>query len=108
MPSSNAMLDRYMPEFDVASRHEIVVAAPIDRVYAAVKEADFNSGWIVRALVALRTLPARIAGRKKPAPAPHAPGLLRSGFTLLEEDAPNEFVLGVAGRFWTPAADLRR
>ena len=81
-----------MPDFDFQSRHDILVPAPRSIVAEAVEAYRLDSSPVVRLLFRLRGLGA-------------SPGSLRSlltkgGFTVLGETPGQEFVLGVAGRFW--------
>lgn len=70
----------------------------------ALATADLGSPWIVRLLLGLRSLPA-IFRRRTPAPVGgRSRGVLGVGFTVLAE-TPDEVVLGLQGRFWTPLGD---
>jgi hypothetical protein len=109
------LLDDFLPEFDVRTRHVIRVAASQEHVYACLRTADFNHWGLTRALYALRTLPA----------LPNAPvetwrrfmkelqrqhfkleDLLANGFTVLGEESGEELVLGTVGRFWRARGQL--
>jgi hypothetical protein len=80
-----------------------VGAAP-ERAWTRVRHGDLGDVPLVRALFALRTLPARLAG--------HAPGPERlriddmvstpaePGFTVLADDPPREVVVGAIGAVW--------
>lgn len=104
-----SLIEGWMAEFDFHERHDVHVAAPAERTYAAVRQMDLRSSWLVRGLFALRSLPAYLAGgRGERALGTTMDTLLRSGFVLLQEDAPREIVLGLAGRFWTPAGGVVR
>jgi Protein of unknown function (DUF2867) len=105
------LIDTHLPHADFAERHALRVHAPPQRAYAAARRLDLGGSPLVRTLFALRSLPALFAGK----PARGAKGLgttmdrlLRNGFVLLDERAPHEFVLGLAGRFWTPAGGIER
>ncbi|HEX8390934.1 MAG TPA: hypothetical protein VF665_01150 [Longimicrobium sp.] len=105
------LIDDFLPKADFSERHAVRTSASPAQAYAAVRRLDMSGSWIIRALFALRSLPGRLAGRKARGEAPlgtRMDGLLRGGFVLLAEDAPREIVLGLTGRFWKPAGDLRR
>ncbi|GAC1392337.1 MAG: hypothetical protein NVSMB31_10340 [Vulcanimicrobiaceae bacterium] len=103
------LLDRFMPECDVASRHELFVAADRERVYESIMHADFRNSWIIRTLLAIRSLPARLtSAHKHTAGLPLSVGAMAgSGFVILGESPPDELVIGIAGRPWKPAGELR-
>lgn len=85
------LIDRLMPHCDFVERHATVARATPERIYAAIRRADFASHPIVRALVAMR-------------------GIRRSSiydmFCVLADDPPRELVLGVQGPFWRPDCKL--
>lgn len=105
-------IDEFLPSPEVVSRHSIRVAAPPERVLAAVRTADFGEPWVVRLLMGLRMVPVAVAhpretwrrfGRSsRPRAAEHSLG---PRFTVLA-DRPDELVLGLQGRFWTATGGL--
>jgi hypothetical protein len=119
------LLERWMPEYDVAARYSMRIAAPPARVYEALLAADFRRPGLVRALMGVRLIPSFLRApaatwrgmRRRRLPAPqstvHPPSssrgsltnLTHSGFVLLEESPPREIVLGITGRFWKPTAE---
>src|SRR5689334_5474162 len=79
------LVDEVMPVYQVASRHSRVVRAPAATVYAEIRRVEFGQAPLVRGLVALRGLPARLL-RRGQATAPRGPGQgLPPGFVLLAE-----------------------
>ncbi|MBA3887451.1 MAG: hypothetical protein H0X67_17220 [Acidobacteria bacterium] len=105
-------LHEWMPSFDVAARHSIDVAAPAGRTYEVARTVPLGSPWLVRVLMGLRALPA-LAARAFSSHTPRAASADRHPrdpagipFTLLGEEPGSEFVLGLAGRFWTPSGGL--
>ncbi|HEX6039626.1 hypothetical protein [Longimicrobium sp.] len=101
------LIDEFMPQAQFAERHAVRVAAPPERAWDAVRALDLRGSPVVRALFALRSLPALFSGRARgKALGGNMEGLLRSGFVLLAEDPPREIVLGLTGRFWTPAGGI--
>lgn len=94
------LLDRFMPAYDVRSRHRIEVDAPPGHVYRVMRDIDLARSRTVRVLFALRGLPHR-----RPLTLD---GLTRAGFVVLAEDPGSELVLGVTGRFWRASGALRR
>lgn len=92
-------IESWLPEYQFVERHSLLIDAPADRVYDAIRRADFARSFFVKALFFLRGL-----GRK-----PHAVRLGNmEGFTILEEDRPREIVVGLEGPFWKPTCVLRK
>lgn len=110
-----SLVDDWMPEPDVASRHSTTVHAGRETVYAHLLGLDFGRIPLVAALMAVRAIPAllsepRVTWRRMRAEAGAARlplrALLGADFTLLQEAPPEELVLGLTGRFWTPTGGL--
>jgi hypothetical protein len=105
------LIDDHLPRADFAERHALRVHAPPERVYEAARRLDLTGSMLVRTLFALRSVPALLT--RRPDRGERALGttmdrLLRNGFILLDERPPHEFVLGLVGRFWTPAGGIVR
>lgn len=111
-----------MPVFDVTERHRTIVAAPPERVFAALRQANLGGGRLTRSLIALRILPAvLIALTRSPRAAltelrtrrsdrrrgSRLADFERAGFRIVAERAPEELVIGLLGRFWTPRGGIR-
>ena len=109
-------LDSWLPAPDVSAIHSIDIGAPRARVYQTLKVTDFGANRLVAALMALRAIPAlltspRATWKKLGHPSCRAQGvpaasLLGGAFTVLEDVADEEIVLGITGRFWTPTGTL--
>jgi hypothetical protein len=115
------LLDDLMPRYDVVERHRIIVRAPPTVVFSSIRAANLAGGTITRVLLALRTAPAALAAvgrspraawaeyRERVAARQHAVRLRdfeRAGFRVVAERAPDELVIGLLGRFWTPRGGL--
>jgi hypothetical protein len=116
------LLDNLMPVYDVVERHRITIHAAPARVYAAIREADLGAGVLTRALLAIRAVPAALLafvrspraslGEWRTRRTNRDRGLRfadfeRAGFRVVAERAPEELVIGLLGRFWTPRGGLR-
>lgn len=114
------LLDELMPQYHVVERHHTLVRAAPSVVYAAVREADLAGGPVTRLLFVLRALPAAGIGMLRSPRGTLAEwrerraqrGLRladfeRAGFRIVSERAPEEVVIGLLGRFWTPRGALR-
>ncbi len=105
------LIDDFLPAAEFAERHALRMRAPPERAYAAARRLDLGGSPVVRVLFALRSLPAlftRRGYRGERALGMSMEGLLRSGFILLGERPPQEVVLGLVGRFWTPSGCIER
>lgn len=94
----------FVPRPDFDSRHQTVIPAPVDAVWAAWQEMEQagGEGWgpVVRALFAVR----RQLGRLKRGGGGVPEEDLRDSFLLLAEDPPQETVRGIVGQWWTMGA----
>ena len=80
--------------------HETTVHAPIQAVYDALRTTDFGASPVIRMLLRLRQLPASLGKPSQPRTILNLEAILKSGFVLLGENAPDEIALGVIGQFW--------
>ena len=106
------LIDVFMPGYEAHERHEIVVAATPETVFAAIHRMDVSRSRVIRALFALRGMPAlfrtRRARSQQAALGLDLQGLLKSGFVLLGETPNHEIVLGLIGKFWTAAGGVQK
>jgi len=105
-------LDEFLPDYHANEVHSVRVAAPPDRVLAAVGELTSREVPLLVALMAIRTLPAVVMRRRpfrlrRNLGAPIADELTRGGFVVLAA-RPDELVFGVVGRFWTGDGGVER
>ena len=94
-PAASA-IDTFAPQFQIRDRHEIRIAAPADRVYAAIRAVTANEIALFQTLTAIRRF-----GQPGPASILNAPEhqpilevAMNGGFVLLSEAAPREVVVG--------------
>lgn len=110
--STPALIDDFMPRWDVTERHRIIVHAPPADVYEAVLRVDLSRSRPIAVLAGLRELPAKVLGRQPANPGASIggtiDGFLAAGFVRLAETANEELVLGLTGRFWTPTGAMLR
>jgi hypothetical protein len=102
-----ALIDDWLPRYDESEFHAREIAASpaaVERALRALKPGDLP---LTRILMGLRTLPALLAGCRRPrVPArPLLDGVQSIGFVILEERPGEQIVLGAAGRFWRPRGD---
>ncbi len=105
--SRDPLLERFIPVYEVAERHQIRVAAPAEITLAAAKEVDLQGSPINHAIVAVRTLPSRLRGEP---PRPPSPGLLEEtlglGWGILAEEPGREVVVGAVTQPWEPVVEF--
>jgi hypothetical protein len=98
------LIDDFLPTFDVTERHQVFIQASPARVYDVLLTTDFGRPLPVRALLALRALPAWLLHRDRSHRASRQitfATFLQNGFVRLAERRGEEIVLGLVGRFWT-------
>jgi len=101
------ILERNLPKYDFVERHQRLIKAPPPDVWQAVQTARVAGSMLTRSVVALRMLPARLAGQAAPEPAPLYDLSGMKNFLRLGEAPEREFVLGMVGQFWRPRGGLR-
>jgi hypothetical protein len=103
---SRVLLDECLPGWEFRELHRRLVAAPPERVWDTLVTLRGSDVRLTRALMAIRALPARLAGgryRLMDAREDRSllDGFLANGFLVLGR-GPDEMVLGAVGRFWRP------
>ena len=109
--ASAPLIDNFLHTYDVRERHHIRVKASPAVVYDAILATDLFDSGIVQGLLFLRALPAALGrglnGVRALAHRTRAPLTLATmeskGFHILSERPPEEIVLGIEGKFWSPA-----
>ena len=107
-PRVAGAIDSYLPTYDVRSAHELEVHAPASVVYRAARDLDIGRSLPVTALFAIRALPHLLTGKARPSRSITLESILEAGFTMLEENAPREIVMGAVGKFWRPDSGMIR
>lgn len=96
----DALLDRFLPVFDVRTRHCVRVAAPAEVTFAAAREMNLLGSPLVRAIIRARELILGAEGD----PRPRQSGLLAEaqamGWGILADGPGNEVVVGAVTRPW--------
>ena len=98
------LLDRFMPRFEVAERHETVVDAPAATTWIAAKELDLGQSRIVKTIFRGREILMRSEPRadgKELQPGPLLEQTLALGWSVLAEDPGREIVVGSITKPWT-------
>ncbi len=101
------LLDELMPQAEHFEVHDIWLDATPEETYRALLALQGGEIRLLRPLMALRELPARLVGRAIGGDRDAAvlDALVASGFVQLAEQPGREIVLGVVGRFWKLAGN---
>jgi hypothetical protein len=103
------LLDSVMPDPEVDECHTVHVAAPADVTLAAACRLDLQASPVNKAILGIRTLPARLRG--EPVRADASEGLLAEtlalGWGRLAEDPGREIVMGGITQPWQGEATFR-
>lgn len=98
--NADALLDRFMPRYEVVERHHIRVGAPAEIAFAAATEMDLQQSPVIRAIFKARE---RIMGSHA-ARGPVPRGLLAQmraiGWGVLAEVPGREIVMGAVTQPW--------
>lgn len=96
------LLDELMPDSEHHELHHTWVAAPPEDAYRQLLEITSREIRLLAPLMALRTLPAILAGRGTSGDRGQTviDSLVQGGFVRLAEQPGREIVFGVVGRFW--------
>jgi hypothetical protein len=89
-------IDEFMPAFHFREHHTIVVSAPPDRVYAAIKSVSADEIALFNLLTGIRRFgrPGPEGILNAPAKQPILDVATRTGFVLLLDRAPSDIVIG--------------
>jgi hypothetical protein len=94
------LLDRFMPDYEVAERHELRVRAPAEITFIAARDLDLSRSAIVRAIFAGRSLVMGADSAGDDAPAPLLEKALSLGWGILAEIPGRKVVLGAVTQPW--------
>jgi hypothetical protein len=101
------LLDYFMPEYEVAERHHVRVAAPADIMLSAAADTDLQQSVLVRAIFKARQLVLGAA----PDTATRPQGLLADmqslGWRVLAEKPGREIVVGAVTQPWMANVTFR-
>jgi len=104
---SDPMLDRFMPEYEVAERHETRVRAPAPVTWDAARALDLKRSPVIRAIFTGRELAMRSARNQPTKPATFLEEVLELGWRILAEEPGRELILGAVTKPWEPNVRFR-
>lgn len=97
---ADALLDRFMPDYDVAERHHIRVAAPAEVAFAAAAAMDLRRSAMIRGLFKTRELIMGAEPGQTVLPSALLEQLQALGWRVLAEVPGREVVMGAATQPW--------
>jgi hypothetical protein len=103
----DALLDGFMPTFDIVERHHIRVAAPAAITLSAACEIDFQSAPVVRAIVKAREMALGAVHDARPRPSGLMAEVQSLGWGVLAEVPGREIVVGAVTRPWEANVTFR-
>ncbi len=98
------LIDEFLPNYDIRERRRIEVNAPIGITYATARRLDISEARLSMILFRLRGIPVG----KDHGDRFDIDSFQKMRFILLGEKMNEEILLGLVGRFWTPAGELQR
>lgn len=97
-------LDRLIPTPRLLEIADIEIAAPVSKVWNAIRHTDLARSLVIQALFLVRSLPSRLAGRVVDAAGIRIDDMVSTpehpGFQVLSEDPPHEVAVGAIGKVW--------
>jgi hypothetical protein len=103
----DALLDRFMPVYDVVERHRIFVAAPAATVLAAAKDQDLMQSPLTRAIFKARELALGASPDDRVRPRGLLATMRSLGWGVLAELPEREIVVGAATQPWEANVTFR-
>ncbi len=97
---ADALLDLFMPDYEVAERHHVRVAAPASLTHAAACEISLDGSLLVRTMMKTRETILGGAPQEKLLPRPLIDQLTDLGWSILAEIPDREVVLGTVTQPW--------
>lgn len=100
LEDADALLDRFMPRYDVAERHHVRVVAPADVTLAAAADMNLQQSGLVRAIFRTRELVMRSRTVQQTAPQGLLAQVKALGWGVLAETPGREIVMGAVTQPW--------
>ena len=102
-----SLIDRFMPTYEVAERHEIDISAPAELTMVAAREMDLYRSPLVHAIFAVRTFTSRLRGALPREPASLLAETRALGWRTLAEVPDREIVMGAVTQPWRAEVTFR-
>jgi len=98
--AADPLLDRFIPSYEIAERHQIKVAAPAEITLAAAREMDLNQSLIVRAIFKAREVVLGADPDAATRPRGIVALTMSIGWGVLAELPGRELVMGAVTQPW--------
>jgi len=98
-------IDNFLPQYEFNELHSILIQAPPDKIFTAIKEltqADLSP--LIFLMLSIRQLPAKLLGKgisRNFNNETFLEQLYEGGFIPLAEEINREIVFGLIGQFWS-------
>jgi hypothetical protein len=96
----DALVDRFMPTYDVVERHHVRVNAPADVTFQAATEMDLQQSRIVRGIFTAREWISRSHAVREPETRAFLSQMRAIGWGVLAEVPGREIVMGAVTQPW--------
>jgi hypothetical protein len=96
----DALLDRFMPKYEISERHHIEVAASPEVTFAAAAQQELTRSAVVRAIVKAREIVLGAEPDQRPRPHGLMADMQALGWGILAEVPGREVVMGAFTRPW--------
>ena len=103
----DSLLDRFMPDPEVAEHHQIDINAPADVVMAAARDMEFLKSPVIRAIFKARELALGGEPDDREHPTALIDQMQSIGWVVLAERPGREMVLGAVTQPWQAAPVFR-
>jgi len=105
--SSDPLLDRFMPTYEVREYHQTRVRAPAELTFSTARELDMQGSALIRAIFRGRELlMGADPGERKPSQSLLSE-VLALGWRVLEEEPGRELVMGAVTQPWKADVEFR-
>ncbi len=104
---TDALLDQFMPDYEVAERHHIPVSAPAAITFAAASDLDLTQSAVIRAIFKTRELVLRSRPDDVARPRTLVAQMKALGWGVLAEIPDHEIVMGAATQPWMANVVMR-
>ena len=105
--AKDSMLDRFIPDPEVAEHHQIEIQAPVDVVMAAAKSLQLMTSPMIRAIIRAREIALGGATDTRAHPDTLYDQMRSIGWVVLSEQAGHEIVFGAVTQPWVAAPTFR-
>ena len=96
----DALLDRFMPRYEIREFHETRVAAPAEVAFAVARELDMQGSGVVRAIFKGRELLMGADSSNRRRAQPFLSEVMALGWRILHEEPGRKIVVGAVTRPW--------